>query len=188
MPLQMDPSGVQINRPLDGFCNNCTVLYGKATLHFENGTKATADAGVYEHHIVVVDLNKRLIPFYLCDGQKGFLGTFPASGFIVSGNDEAQNLFTTPDAKFNSGYLIYKAPRLAMQAELVNYRMEPQKVMIAMEYEYLDGQPKGPADSAVSLFSVTGCGFPDYHPKERKYNMTSAAIPMPADGYIINAK
>jgi hypothetical protein len=184
----MDPSGTQVNMLVGGFCSQCTVLYGKATLFFENGTKATADKGVYEHHIVVVDLAKRTMPLYICEGQKGFLGQVPAVGFIISGNDEAANYFTTPDARFNSGYLIPASPMLNMQAELVNYRTEPQKVYVVMEYEYLRGQPNGPADSSVSLFSVMGCVSPDYHPKERKYNMSSAVVAMPKDGYIINTK
>lgn len=188
MPLQMDPSGTQLAKRVTGFCTNCTVLYGKANLYFENGTKATAEHGVYVHHIVVVDLAKRSLPFYLCEGQSGFLGQFPAVGFIISGNDEAPNYFTTPDAKFNSGYVITKSTLLAMQAELVNYRTESQKVYIVMEYEYVQGQPSEPADSNVSLFSVTGCRFPDYHPKERVYNMTSEKVTVPMDGYIINAK
>ncbi|KAF2671000.1 hypothetical protein BT63DRAFT_477559 [Microthyrium microscopicum] len=188
MPLQMDPSGVQITRPLTGFCSNCTVLYGKANLFFENGTRATASSGVYVHHIVVVDTAKRTFPVYLCDGQKGFLGTFPGVGFIISGNDEAPNWFTTPDGKFNSGYGIKNKPMLAMTSELVNYREEDQKVFIAMEYEYMKGSADTAADASVSMFSVTGCDFPDYHPKTRVYNISSAAVPSPSNGYIINAK
>jgi hypothetical protein len=189
MPMQMDPNSVQLNRQLTGFCTDCTALYGKAAIFYENGTKAGVLQGVYEHHIVVVDVGKRTMPFYLCEGQKGFLGTFPAAGFIVSGNDEASNFFTSPDGKFNSGYAISKQPRFAMQAELVNYLPIDQKVYITMEYEYVPGKIADAADASVSLFSVTGCSFPDYHVGKDKpqYNMTSAKVPIPMDGFIINA-
>jgi hypothetical protein len=191
MPLQMDPASVQINYPVSGFCSDCTVLYGKAALYFENGTKATTEHGVYEHHVVVVDVGKpRAVPFYLCEGQTGFLGKFPGSGFIVSGNDEASNMFTSPDGKFDSGYVI-KKPRLAMQAELVNYRTEAQKVFVTMEYEWVPTAPDAKsADTSVSLFSVTGCKTPDYHrdASQKIYNMTSAPVTVPMDGYIINSK
>jgi Stress up-regulated Nod 19 len=187
----MDPNSVQINLPLAGFCKNCSVLYGKATLFFENGTQANVEHGVYEHHVVVVDLGKpKKVPFYLCQGQKGFLGSFPGSGFIVSGNDIANNMFTTPDGTFNSGYNM-RNPRIAMQAELVNYRPEKQKVFIALEYEYLPTIPDpAPADAAVTLFSVTGCSPPDYHRdiNQKVYNMSSVEVASPVDGYIINAK
>jgi hypothetical protein len=190
LPLQMDPGSVQINYPISGFCKDCTVLYGKAALYFENGTKASITHGVYEHHVVVVDLGKaRNFPFYLCEGQSGFLGKFPGNGFIISGNDEASNMFTSPDGKFDSGYVVNN-PRLAMQAELVNYRPEPQKVYVTMEYEYVPTTTPKAADTSVSLFSVTGCKPPDYHrdPNVKIYNMTSAAVPVPFNGYIINAK
>jgi hypothetical protein len=192
MPLQMDPLGTQVSRQISGFCTNCTVLYTKGNLFFENGTEATIEHGVYEHHVVMVDLAKRSFPFYLCAGQQGFLGTFPAVGFMVSGNDIAANMFTTPDGMFNSGYNVGPRQMIAMQAELVNYRTEAQKVYVAVEYEYIKNVPEDqkPADSTVSLFSVTGCNLPDYHrdPKVKIYNMTSASVPLPKDGFIINAK
>lgn len=186
--MQMDPNGVQINRALSGFCSDCTVLYGKAAIFYENGTKAGVLQGVYEHHVVMVDMTKRTMPFYLCEGQQGFLGTFPAAGFIVSGNDEAANYFTTPDGTFNSGYAIGTSSRMVMQAELVNYLSITQKVYITAEYEHIPGKVAD-SDSTISLFSVTGCKFPDYHvPKDKpQYNMSSVKVPMPMDGYIINA-
>jgi hypothetical protein len=186
----MDPLGIQIDRQISGFCTDCTVLYTKAELYFENGTRATVEHGVYEHHVVMVDMAKRTMPFYLCDGQKGFLGNFPAVGFVVSGNDEAANMFTTPDGTFNSGYLVGPKQMIAMQAELVNYRKEEQKVYVTIDYEYVRGKADAPADSSVSLFSVTGCSFPDYHRDASKkvYNMSSAIVSLPMDGFIINAK
>lgn len=69
---------------------------------YEDGTPAGVTSGVYIHHIVMVDMAKASMPFYLCEGQKGFLGKFPAAGFIVAGNDEADNYFTTPDGKSKS--------------------------------------------------------------------------------------
>ncbi|KAF2399752.1 hypothetical protein EJ06DRAFT_549235 [Trichodelitschia bisporula] len=189
MPLQMDPSSQQLNKALTGFCTNCTVLYGKAAIFYENGTKAGVLQGVYQHHIVVVDVAKRGMPFYLCSGQGGFLGSFPAVGFIVSGNDEAANWYTTPDGAFDSGYVLGARAQLMMQAELVNYLPVEQRIYIAMEYEWLPGTTAA-RDASVSLFSVTGCDMPDYHaPKDQpKYNVSSARVPIPQDGYIINAK
>lgn len=177
---------------LQGFCKNCTVLAGKATLFFENGTKAGVDSGVYIHHIVTLDGSKKNngFPFYLCREQKGFLGTFPAPGFLVSGNDEASNMFTTPDGTFNAGFQLGPQPKIAMQAELVNYRVEPQQVFVVVEYEHVPttATTSQVADSAVSLFSVTGCSPPDFHPTERVYNISSGNAVVPRTGFIVNAK
>jgi hypothetical protein len=190
----MDPSGVQLSGAIRGFCSDCTVLYGKATVVFENGTRATVDSGVYEHHVVVVDMLKSYAggqKFILCNPPESWLSMIPAVGFIVSGNDEAANFHTTPNGKFNSGYIINGSNTrgiMGVQAELVNYRAEKQKIYLVMEYEWLKGQPEDPADSSVSLFSVTGCKPPDYHPKERIYNMTSDTFTMKKNGYLINMK
>jgi hypothetical protein len=43
--MKMDPNSVQLNKRLSGFCRDCTVLYGKADTHFDNGTRAGFDAG-----------------------------------------------------------------------------------------------------------------------------------------------
>jgi hypothetical protein len=186
----MDPNSIQLNKGMTGFCSNCTVLSGKASLMYVDGAKAGVTTGVYIHHIVMVDTSKTTMPFYLCQGQKGFLGTFPAAGFIIAGNDEADNFFTTPDGKFDSGYFIGDKPQVTMQAELVNYKNVEQKVFITAEYEYLPGIKADTFDASVSLFSVTGCEFPDYHVAKDKpqYNLTSANVPIPMDGTIINAK
>lgn len=96
----MDPNSIQLNKGMNGFCSNCTVLSGKASLMYADGTQAGVTTGVYIHHIVMIDSSKVSMPFYLCQGQKEFLGTFPAAGFIVAGNDEADNFFTTPDGKY----------------------------------------------------------------------------------------
>lgn len=194
LPLQMDPSGIQFTGAISGFCSDCTVLYGKGTVHFEDGTRATAETGVYEHHVVVVDMMKSFNggqKFILCNPPESWLSMIPAVGFIVSGNDEAANYHTTPNGKFNSGYIINgtnKAGVMGIQAELVNYRPEKQKIYLVMEYEWLKGQPESPADSSVSLFSVTGCKPPDYHPKDRVYNMTSDSFTMKKNGFLINMK
>lgn len=103
----MDPNSVQLNKGLSGFCSNCTVLSGKASLMYADGVKAIVTSGVYIHHIVMIDSSKTSMPFYLCQGQKGFLGTFPAAGFIIAGNDEADNLFTTPDGRQNSAHPLF---------------------------------------------------------------------------------
>ncbi|KAK3063425.1 hypothetical protein LTS18_000436, partial [Coniosporium uncinatum] len=68
-PLAMDPDSVVYNVPIEGFCSDCTVLYGQSELAWENMTKADIDAGIYQHHVVILDLAKKSTPFYICPGQ-----------------------------------------------------------------------------------------------------------------------
>ena len=59
----MDPNGFSQMRVLsDGaLCTNCTVLAGKMDIIFENGTRADISGGVYLHHVITIDLNKKNI-------------------------------------------------------------------------------------------------------------------------------
>jgi hypothetical protein len=198
--LKMDPAGQQIGMPISGFCSNCTVLWGKAMLYSMDGKRATVDEDVYEHHVVVMDMGKMRgggMPFYFCKGQAGLLANVPASGFIISGNDEAKNMFTPTNGTqlFKSGYKIGPRSLQFLQAELVNYKHTEQKVYVVFEYEYSQHE-KDPrmntniADTAVSLFSVTGCQPPDYERDSSKtqYETIIDAVPIPTDGWILNAK
>jgi hypothetical protein len=199
----MDPAGLQINQPINGFCSNCTVSWGKAMLYSADGKRATVNEDVYEHHVVITELGKVRgggLPFYFCKGQAGLLGKLPASGFIVSGNDEAKNIFTPKNGTqfFKSGYKIGSRSFQFLQAELINYKHTAQQVYVVLEYEYKQHKtdPKrdravaGIADTAVSLFSVTGCQPPDYQPDPTKsqYESRIDPLPIPTDGWILNSK
>jgi hypothetical protein len=46
-PKPMDPNGIDVlRRIMGGFCKNCTVIAGKITIVFENGTRADITQGV----------------------------------------------------------------------------------------------------------------------------------------------
>jgi hypothetical protein len=46
-PKPMDPNGIDVlKRVGGGFCKNCTVIAGKTTIVFENGTRADITRGV----------------------------------------------------------------------------------------------------------------------------------------------
>jgi hypothetical protein len=155
--------GVMYMENIQGFCSDCTVLAAKADLHFLNGTRVTISHGIYDHHVVVLDTSKMLLPWYLCDGQSGYGRVFN-SGFMITGVAEIKNLFTTPDGKFKSGYYIPQNAAFMMNAELINYRKENQEVYVTTDIEYLDGKQPDYLDASMSLLSVTGCAPPDFQP------------------------
>ena len=85
------------------------------------------------------------------------LGNTTATGFMVTGVDEAPNMFTTPDGTFESGYWIgVNQTRFSMNAELINYRDRSTSVYVTAETEYLEGRMEQFADASMSLMSVTG--------------------------------
>jgi hypothetical protein len=155
----MDPNGLRVSSAVSGFCSECTVLSAEADIHFLNGSRATLASGLYNHHVVVLDYAKQSMPWYLCD-EKVDLGASGSTGFIVTGVDEAPNLFTSPDGRFKSGYWIGEFQKFfMMQAELINYRDTNVTVYITTEIEYMDGKVDGYSDTSVSLLSVTGYEF-----------------------------
>jgi hypothetical protein len=155
--------GVQFFDTISGICANCTVLAAKADLHFLNGTRVTISHGIYNHHVVVLDTGKMLLPWYLCDGQTGYGRVF-SSGFMITGVAEIKNLFTTPDGSFKSGYFIPQASLFMMNAEIVNYRREGVPLYVTTDIEYLEGKQPDYMDASMSLISVTGCDPPDFQP------------------------
>jgi hypothetical protein len=58
----MDPNGFSITKMMrkGSLCNDCTVLAGKMTVVFENGTRADIGGGVYLHHSVAIDISKKI--------------------------------------------------------------------------------------------------------------------------------
>ena len=101
----MDPNGLSVMKMVTGFCKDCTLLSGKSDVVFANGTRADISAGVYLHHVIVMDLSKK---------EEGFVSTCPGdlktnkptpppmSTFLGGAVDEFTQYFTTPDGKVGS--------------------------------------------------------------------------------------
>jgi hypothetical protein len=69
----MDPNGFSTMKIFKqgSMCTDCTVLGGKMSVVFENGSRADIGSGVYLHHVVTLDLNKQ---------QQGFVTMCPTNG------------------------------------------------------------------------------------------------------------
>jgi hypothetical protein len=61
----MDPNGFSAMKllPKDGMCVDCTILAGKIQVSLEDGKVAKISDGVYLHHAIAVDLNKKIDGF-----------------------------------------------------------------------------------------------------------------------------
>ena len=174
----MDPNGFSIVKMIKkgALCNDCTVLAGKMTVVFENGTRADISGGVYLHHSIAIDLSKRLGGFVtICPpkdnaalndmvkkGGSGGANTIIGGAVVCPSiqllhltyhhsllqQDEFTQYYTTPDGKFNSGYYI-KDNNFALQAEIINYRSTEQSVYIQTDLEYLPGRVGSDAEQSV---------------------------------------
>jgi hypothetical protein len=82
----MDPNGFSAIKLLSkgAMCTDCTVLAGKLTVVFENGTRADVSSGVYLHHAITIDLNKQPDGFVtMCPTNVTAFGK-PIKGNIVN--------------------------------------------------------------------------------------------------------
>jgi hypothetical protein len=153
---RLTSEGMIFDRRLTGVCKNCTVLAGKADLHFLNGTRATISHGVYNHHLLILDGAKNTLPWYLCPGQHD-LGASKAAGFLITGVAEATNYYNPPNSSIKAGYHVgEKQDSFRLNAELINYREHSVEVYVTAEMEYLDGLLDDYMDASMSLLSVTG--------------------------------
>jgi hypothetical protein len=181
----MDPNGFGLVKRLStGMCKDCTVLSGKTDVVFENGTRADLSSGVYLHHVVAMDVSKPVPTFV--NGCGSIASSF--SPFLGGAVDGFTQYYTTPDGKFNSGYYI-KDDTFIMQAELVNYRKEPQKVYIQMDIEYVPG--KVGSDATQSTLAATECSSAtqSFKPaKDTAGELKSQVYPVTKDGSIIAAR
>lgn len=145
----MDPNGYSVVGSMSNICKGCTVLAGKVDVVFENGTRADLQSGIYLHHLVAIDMSKKAPPFVKnCPGIASSI-----SPFLGGAVDGFTQYYTTPDGKFESGYQIQNS-NFMMQAEMVNYRPEQQKVYIQVDIEYMPG--KWGSDASQATLAATG--------------------------------
>lgn len=173
-----------------GICADCTVISGKTDITYEDGSRANIATGVYTHHILLFDQNKRPIDFVsFCPGHYDAPVTVRSpfgNGFLGGGVDEFTTYYTTPDGKLDSGYYI-KDNAFLLQMEVVNYNNATQPVYLTMDYEYLPGKPDKEAMS--TLLTITGCSMrPGFHTTVSKANLTSGDFMVTGDGWIVSAR
>jgi hypothetical protein len=162
------------------------VLGGKVTLEYEDTTPANVRTGVYNHHVIIVNLNKPSTVRQCTDKPAA-----PMSEFFVAVNEGTgigyTDLYTTLDGKFKSGYYIGKNDKISMSAEMMNYRTFRQTVYVAVDSEYMPNKVPGFLDTTAFVLSAVGCGPQNIKLKEAVSAITSQLWPIPADGYILSA-
>ncbi|KAE9988425.1 hypothetical protein EG328_011185 [Venturia inaequalis] len=149
-----------------GFCNDagpCTVYTGKLGVMFEDGTAATPEKGIYIHHVLTTDVNKKTAPFLsACNAptRPGFSVSSlkPGStGFVGVGEDSGDHpvLYTSEDGTVDAGYHIKPGERFEANVVLVNYNKEPRNVLVTYDLEWSPGLVG--ANTKGMLIAVNQC-------------------------------
>jgi hypothetical protein len=166
------------------------VLSAQTKIALEDGTEANIASGVYNHHIIMFDIGRKMVPPPALPNANG---TAPATGtgglpaglagilpssmsslpswmipaisiFTGQGSDGAGNVFAAKNSEVKSGFGIQKQDKIMLLAELVNYNKRPTNVYIDLEYEYITNMPKGYLEVGqygISTIPIGGKGLSD---------------------------
>jgi len=140
----------------DGICKDCTLLKGKVGLVYADGSPAGVNNGIYIHHILAWDLEKKQSSFLSgCDTSTPLAASSSAK-FMGTGDDQAgiPVWYSTRDGKIG-GYYIGKDDTFPMWLDLVNYNKDNKALYVTIEQEFIKG--KTPANTKEILVAVDGC-------------------------------
>jgi hypothetical protein len=73
-------------------------------------------------------------------------------------------------------------------AEFMNYRTQGQKIVIAIEFEYLPGKPEGFLNAQPIAFIAGPCNMSAFNVPNKQFSTSSLDWKMPTDVYIISAR
>jgi hypothetical protein len=104
------------------------------------------------------------------------------------GTDRESFIYTSSDSSLKGGYFVKSNQRLDLVAEFMNYRVQSQKIVLAVEFEYLPGKPEGFLNSQSIAFAAAPCNMSSFNVPQKQFSTSSLGWKMPTDGYIISAR
>jgi len=186
--IGMDPQGTTFMNRADSFPGDITILSAKVSLVFEDGKTADAKNGIYNHHVVFTDTDKRPIALLACPGQKA-KPALPVSVTVGTGEENTSFQYAPESGEIDGGYYVGKRDTLLLAAELVNYSSEKKRVYALIDIDYVPG--KGKSDISSETVQVGMCGGAigiRPPPGQKKFSMASKAMTVQYDGYIFGIR
>lgn len=174
---------------LSDFCGGeCIVLKGSGIPEYENGTAVTAlGQSIYNHQVFGINVDD-LQPKHVCPGSP-HADSKKATTFIGGGTNTEFYQYSTSNLTMKTGYEVKKGDRIDLQMELMNYRLEPQNVFLALDVEYLPGKNEGYLSTKTIEFVATPCDQNFFfNPSSKKFSTTSKEWIAPTNGVIINIR
>jgi len=184
----MDPQGTVFMNQVTGFPGDITILHGVVRLKFEDGTIAEAKTGVYNHHVVFADTNKRPLALVACPGQAA-KPVIPISVMLGTGEDNSVYEYTPDSTDFSGGYYVGKDHGLWFTSELVNYSSENKTVYAVVDFDYVEGKEK--VDVSPETLGVSQCdgSIGLRAPKgEKKFEFKSKSMKFQHDGALFGIR
>jgi hypothetical protein len=168
-------------------CKDCIALTGAITLEHPDGSLANLSTGVYNHHVVVLNMGKTQ-HMMVCPGSTSPRVPPSPALFLGGASDDTVTLFTAADGNFKTGYYIKPTDTLVMVLEIMNYSPQKQDVYVVADVEWIEGKPEGYMDTITLPISVGDCNNAEFMITQDRYNKTSGDWVVPADGFIMNMR
>jgi hypothetical protein len=157
----MDPAGTGYsNLAGDDFPRDIMMVDSWSGLVNETGGKAMLEDGVYNHHIVFMDVSKKAAqPWLSCSGKA--VPEMPGGFFMGAGSEDVgKNYNYGNDAKVKAGYYIGKNDIITLGMDIVNYRNEEKTLYMVNEMEFLPGKPEGYVHAQSRIIPMGLCDGP----------------------------
>jgi len=192
--FSMDPSGTGYTDLVgNDFPRDALILDGTSLLVNETFQPAIVDDGIYNHHTLFTDLNKRPVSWLACNGSP--LPEAPGAVFLGSGSDDNINRYNSPDNQIKSGFYVGKKDTIFFGLDVVNYHDRERTLYMVNEIEYYPGMPEGythaqnhvvPLGLCDGLLSVMSANNIHAPVNEKKFTLQGKnEIEVTRDGHLI---
>jgi hypothetical protein len=184
----MDPGGTAWNYVGTDMPKDVMILTANSSIVYADGTVIGVDNGLYNHHLLVLDLSKGAPTIATCPNGRGVQPP-GMSMFSGSSEDKGGAFFSSLDGQFNSGYYIGPNDRIVMNGDVVNYTNETKEVYAMSDFQYMEGKPPGSMEAVTQLWSVGQCdgqiGFVKPPPGATKFSLKGRDMKIVQDGHFL---
>jgi len=190
--MSMDRGGTSYSWMVDDdFPRDITTLEVSAELQDEKFQRTDTKDGIYNHHIVFMDLSPSPAPAFACEGRAAKM-TSPS--VYIAGATEVGNMrFAATKGDIKSGYYLTKDRKVTNMIDVINYNNVERTVYVSAEIEYIPGKAPGYLDARQERVDPGMCGGPNgaaIHPPKgvSKFSVNSTGIVVARDGYLVNIR
>jgi hypothetical protein len=180
-----DPGGSAWNYLADDLPKDVTILQANATVVYKDGTQIDINNGLYNHHLLVIDVSKSTPTIAIYPSR---YGVQPPRMSMIRGSSEDKGgaFFSTKDGMFDSGYYVGKSDRTVMSGDIVNYTNEEKEVYALTDLQYLEGKQPGFMEAVWSVGQCDGqIAFVRPPPGQKKFTLKSRSMKVVQDGYFL---
>lgn len=183
--IAMDPGRRTFMNKVTTFLTDISLLDTVVKLVYEDGSSATVDNSIYNHHIAFQDTAKKTPAIVACPGQAA-KNSVPTSVLVATGEDGNSYHYAPGLPDFDSGYFIGPNDGIGVFTEIVKYTNQTKRIYASVDYNYVPGKPKFDV-SGVTL-SVIQCDGAQVGIKPQKgqkvFSVNSKHMKVEMDGYI----